>query len=155
MIWFDQMDCYQGTEIKLLLSNWFDIRFECALIAQVLLIFDAWRGLVPSLTRCGAAILGCDFCNHFLATYNRTLEVAITLLMSCHWMYRLSWPNNSTIYIFLMPYLLFFQKLRCSNNMITVEYNVQAKVCGGACLGGIVGSCSNVLVTSLANQIIN
>ena len=33
--------------------------------------------------------------------------------------------------------------------------SIQAKVCEGICLSGIVGSCSNVLVTSLANQIVD
>ena len=39
-------------------------------------IISAWTALFPSMTTCAAAILGCDFCHHFLDTYNRTLEVA-------------------------------------------------------------------------------
>ena len=45
-------------------------------------IISAWTELLPSLTTCAAAILGCDFCHHFLATYNRTLEVLETVLVN-------------------------------------------------------------------------
>ena len=44
-------------------------------------IISAWTELLPSMTTCAAAILGCDFCHHFLATYNRTLEVLETVLV--------------------------------------------------------------------------
>ena len=50
--------------------------------SPIIRIISAWTELLPSLTTCAAAILGCDFCHHFLATFNRTLEVIETVLVN-------------------------------------------------------------------------
>ena len=36
-------------------------------------VVEAWAALVPGVVGCGVSLLACDFCHHFLGSYNRTV----------------------------------------------------------------------------------